>query len=64
MNCRDPAVGLNQPHGFANPRKGHVAVTFGDGTVRTIRADISPEVLKALATPRGGEKIDDADLDP
>src|SRR5207248_1443388 len=63
MNCRDPSVGLNSPHGFANPRRAGVTFAFADGTIRTIRADISPEVLKALSTPRGGEKVDLADLD-
>jgi prepilin-type N-terminal cleavage/methylation domain-containing protein len=63
MNCRDPGVGLNRPDGFANPQSKPVAFLFADGTVRRLRADISPTVLKALATPRGGEKIAAGDLD-
>jgi hypothetical protein len=37
---------------------------MADGSVRTLKADISPSVLKALSTPRGGEKIDVADFAP
>jgi prepilin-type N-terminal cleavage/methylation domain-containing protein len=63
MNCRDPSVGLNAPHGFATPYGKVVVFAFADGSVRSIRNDISPEVLKALATPRGGEKLDQSELD-
>jgi hypothetical protein len=62
MNVRDPGVGLTAPHGFGTPRGEYVVLLFADGTVRTVKADINPAVLKALATPRGGEKIDDADF--
>jgi len=63
MNCRDPANGLNRPDGFGHPYGKHVQLLFVDGTVRVIRPDISPTVLKALATPRGGEKFDPHHLD-
>ena len=56
MNCRDPVVGLNVPHGFGNPQGKEVVFALADGSVRTFRGDISPAVLKALSTPRGGER--------
>jgi prepilin-type N-terminal cleavage/methylation domain-containing protein len=59
LNCRDPAVGLNVPHGFANPMGRDVVFAFADGSVRPIRTDIAPHVLKALSTPKGGEKVDE-----
>jgi prepilin-type N-terminal cleavage/methylation domain-containing protein len=61
LNCRDPALGLNVPHGFANPMGRDVVFAFADGSVRSIRTDIAPHVLKALSTPKGGEKVDGFD---
>jgi Protein of unknown function (DUF1559) len=58
-NWRDPSLGLNQsPDGFGslNPKKV-VLFAMADGTVRQIREDVSHEILKALSTPRGGEKV-------
>lgn len=52
-NWRDPALGLNRsPHGFGC-RRGSRLVYFvmADGSVRSIRDDVDPEVLRALATP-------------
>jgi hypothetical protein len=63
-NWRDPALGLQtSPDGFGGPRKDVTIIVLADASVRKIRNDISPEVLKALATPRGGEKIDQAEMD-
>jgi prepilin-type processing-associated H-X9-DG protein len=57
-NWRDPALGLNTtPDDFGNPRRGPVNFAFADGSVRSLDANISPEVLKALSTPAGGEKL-------
>ena len=61
INWRDPAEGLNKsPDGFGGPwTTGITNMLMMDGSVRAIRNDIDPEVLKALATPAGGEKIPD-----
>jgi hypothetical protein len=62
FNVRDPGLGINRaPNGFGNPSstvKG-ASFVFADGRVPFISENISPGVLKALATPAGGEKIDD-----
>jgi len=59
-NLRDPARRINQsPSGFGSPFEGGVHFLFADGTIRFISESIDPKVLKALATPRGGEEIDD-----
>ena len=65
VNWRDPSLGLNQvPQGFGGVFKQGVLFVMADGSVRTLKADISLSVLKALSTPRGGEKIDEADFAP
>src|SRR5207245_6859986 len=63
LNIRDPARGLG-PHAdtFSSPRPdGVVQFAFADGSVRAIRANVSPAVLKALATPAGRETVSDRD---
>jgi hypothetical protein len=62
FNSRDPGLGINlAANGFGCPESTVKGVNFavGDGSVRFISEDISPRVLKALATPAGGETIDD-----
>ena len=66
-NWRDPALGIGtSPGGFKGPwtsGKGHTALfTFADGSVRSISGSIDPQVLKALATPDGGEPLDEDDF--
>jgi hypothetical protein len=57
-NLRDPALGINKhPNGFGGPFKGGSQFVLADGAVRFISEDIDPAVLKALATPAGGEEI-------
>jgi prepilin-type N-terminal cleavage/methylation domain-containing protein len=57
MNCRDPAFGLGKsPETFDGPLRDITLIALADGTVRVVRNDVSPAVLKALATPRGGEE--------
>lgn len=59
LNLRDPALGINaHPRGFGSPFKGGVHFLLGDGSVRFISENIDPAVLKALATPNGGEDMD------
>lgn len=62
MNCRDPAIGLNKPGSLGNPRGQFILILFADGTVRRIRPNIAPDLLKALSTPNGGENIDDTNF--
>lgn len=59
MNVRDPAKGINtSPFGFGGPRyAGGAQFLMGDGHVRFIRENVSPDVMRALATPAGGEVI-------
>lgn len=56
-NWRDPALGTHRsPETFGGPwKKGFTIIVMCDGTVRGLFRDASPEVLKAIATPRGGE---------
>lgn len=63
-NCRDLSLGINRsPDGFGNPGKANGAnFAFADGTVRFIADNVSPEVLRALSTPNGGEKFRNADV--
>lgn len=62
-NWRDLREGLNtSPTGFGGPwRQGGVNVVFADGHARFISDKIDPKVLKALATPTGGEELTEAD---
>jgi prepilin-type processing-associated H-X9-DG protein len=57
-NWRDPALGINaSPDGFGSPWKGGANMAMADGSVRFIHNDIDPGVLRALATPAGGEPV-------
>jgi hypothetical protein len=57
-NWRDPAEGINaSPDGFGGPDDGAMFV-FCDNHVRFIASDIDPTVLRALATPDGGESVE------
>ncbi|MSU78043.1 MAG: DUF1559 domain-containing protein [Gemmataceae bacterium] len=55
MNSRDPSLGLKHPEGFGGKKGGGVAFAMADGSVRWLAKDTDPEILKALATPNGGE---------
>jgi hypothetical protein len=59
MNWRDPAIGINRSldgFGSPSPRKGAI-FAFADGAAHFLSENIDPQVLKALSTPAGGEKI-------
>jgi|CXWL01.1.fsa_nt_gi hypothetical protein len=58
-NHRDPTLGLNtSPQGFGGPWKDSATgFLMGDGSTRMISKDIDPKILKALATPNGGEPV-------
>lgn len=59
-NVRDPADGLlhdENTFGTVDLQRGTVDFLMGDGAVIPISTSIDPEVLKALATPDGGEQI-------
>lgn len=58
MNCRDPAFGFSTTSGFADVEGKAVLFVMADGTVRAVRPDVEINVLRALATPRGGESVD------
>jgi prepilin-type processing-associated H-X9-DG protein len=63
-NWRDPGKGINQsPYGFGGPRStGGANMAMVDGSVHFISERVSPTVLQALATPNGGEKVDESVL--
>jgi hypothetical protein len=57
-NWRDPALGLNtSPQGFGNRERDQIIFALADGSVRTLSAKTSRQVLMALSTPNGGEPI-------
>ena len=58
MNCRDPAFGFGTTSGFADVQGKAVLFVMADGTVRAVRPGIEIDVLRALATPRGGDDVD------
>jgi prepilin-type processing-associated H-X9-DG protein len=58
VNWRDPALGVNNsPDGFGSPHAGGLYFLFMDGSVRWTSKAIDPQVLRALSTPNGGEKV-------
>ena len=60
INMRDPALGLNKgPETFGGPGGKQTQFMLVDGSVKTVSSNIDPAVLKALATPRGGEVVPD-----
>lgn len=64
LNWRDPALGINKtPHGFGNPMMPGASFAFADGSVRFLKENIKRDVLRALATPAGGESIAPNDWD-
>lgn len=55
---RDPALGINRsPDGFGGPFPGGANLLFADGSVRFVKDTTDPRVLRALATPDGGETV-------
>ncbi|MCL2624253.1 MAG: DUF1559 domain-containing protein [Planctomycetaceae bacterium] len=64
FNTRDPSLGINRsPDGFGY-EKPYKTVNFAmcDGSVQSFSATVDPQVLKALATPNGGETIAPGEL--
>jgi Protein of unknown function (DUF1559) len=62
LNLRDPGRGLHRSaDAFLGPWSGDITqFVLADGSVRPVRNTISPTVLKALATPAGGEDVSGA----
>jgi hypothetical protein len=56
-NLRDPAAGINRgPQSFGGPAHWQGAMfLMCDGSVRMLSETTDPQVLKAMATPSGGE---------
>lgn len=61
-NLRDPALGMNAgPKSFGCPGRDGAFFLNADGSVRIIRKQMDPQVLKALGTPDGHESISPRD---
>ena len=59
FNARDPSLGINRsPHGFGY-EKPYKTVNFAmcDGSVISLTQTTDLKILRALATPNGGEKV-------
>ncbi|MBD3673565.1 MAG: DUF1559 domain-containing protein [Planctomycetaceae bacterium] len=58
-NARDPALGLRPGTNTfgVTDHDGMTVIGFADGRVRYVDNKIDPRILKALATPDGGEEI-------
>jgi hypothetical protein len=58
-NARDPTAGINTSRrGFGGaPGSGGATFLMADGSTRFLSQSISPEVLRALSTPNGGETV-------
>ncbi len=50
---------IDGPDGFGSGQAGGMLVGMADGSVRWINKDVDPEVLEALVTINGHEKVDD-----
>jgi hypothetical protein len=60
LGYRDVGLGVNQSaEGFGGWSKSGAYFLMADGQVRSLRDTIDPQVLKALATPAGGETVSD-----
>lgn len=63
-NVRDPSAGVSGAvDGFGGRNERGPQVLLADGSVKLISPKIAPEVLKSLATPDGGERVDWNDVD-
>ena len=57
-NVRDPGLGIgNTPEQFGGPFQGGAHFLMADGRVRFVYEKTDRNVLKALATPAGGEQV-------
>jgi hypothetical protein len=65
VNWRDPAKGINRsPDGFGGaPTAGGASFVMADASTRFVSENVHPAVLKALATPDGGEDVDPSVLE-
>jgi hypothetical protein len=58
LDEKDPMLGFRHKIGTPGGKEGTFAL-MGDGSVRFLPADIKPDLLLAMATRAGGEKIAD-----
>jgi hypothetical protein len=57
---RDADLGINRsPSGFGSPYLGGASFCLADGSVRFISDKIDQSVLRTLATPDGGDRLND-----
>jgi hypothetical protein len=56
INSRDPKLGINKsPLGFGSEHVNGINFVLGDGAIKFLNKNTDPKILKALATPNGGE---------
>ncbi len=56
ISFRDVRLGINKsPHGFGSPYQGGAYFLRADGSAQFISEDVDIDLLKATATPAGGE---------
>jgi prepilin-type N-terminal cleavage/methylation domain-containing protein/prepilin-type processing-associated H-X9-DG protein len=56
-NLSRDGPGINYKDNWGSPHFEGVNFLFGDGSVRLISYDIDPDLMNALMTPDGGEKV-------
>ncbi len=57
VNWRDPTRKLNSAGAFGSLHAGVVQFVLADGSVRAISENIDPRVMRAIASPAGGEPV-------
>ena len=63
-NRRDPSNGIQAgPDSYGSPGSPGAVFLFCDGSVRYLSKAVNPDVLKAFATPAGGEIITQGETD-
>ena len=63
LNWREPGLGINSsPDGFGGPWKNGCQILLMDGSARFMSDKTDPAILRKLATPSGGEQVNDHEL--
>ncbi len=66
LTQQEAIQGINQENGHPGIRSAHVYganVLFADGSVQFLNADIPPDIIRAMLTANGGEKLSPEEID-